>query len=268
VPATSVTTTSATTSSHGCREPRPSRATGSASRRRSPTPLAATDTLPASTSTAGPACRATTAAAAWSARTRATPLLSCPELCDAAFAAEACSVGATSNRCAPLDGVDDWVRAVPALAGAGAGFGVASAASASVDGSTVSVAVGVAVPGDGVAGWAGAGSGAGAGEGAGAGAGGAAGGCSAAGGAGLGGGWGAGAGGAAGAGGGWGALRDGSRPSGSTYVSLAPNLTPRCTYGTSCSASPLGPGSAIGSPSETVALRLTRRSPRCVSETL
>ena len=77
-----------------------------------------------------------------------------------------------------------------------------------------------------------------------------------------------GAGGAAGAGGGLGALRDGSKPSGSTYVSLSPTRIPRWTYGTACSASPDGPGSAMGSPSATDAPFRTRSEPRCVSEAL
>lgn len=79
---------------------------------------------------------------------------------------------------------------------------------------------------------------------------------------------GVGAGGAAGAGGGLGALRGGSSSSGSTYVSLSPTRMPRCRYGTSCSASPVGPGSAIGSPSATVAPLRTRSVPRCVREAL
>jgi hypothetical protein len=76
------------------------------------------------------------------------------------------------------------------------------------------------------------------------------------------------AGGAAGAGGGLGALRGGSNPSGSTYVSLSPTLIPRWTYGTSCSASPDGPGSAIAAPSATAAPLCVRSVPRCVRETL
>jgi hypothetical protein len=79
---------------------------------------------------------------------------------------------------------------------------------------------------------------------------------------------GCGAGGASGAGGGKGAPRDGRSVRGSTYVSLAPTRTPRWTYGTGCSASPVGPASARTSPSETVAPRRTRSDPRCVSDTL
>ena len=76
------------------------------------------------------------------------------------------------------------------------------------------------------------------------------------------------AGGASGAGGGWEAPRGGRSESGSTYVSVEPSRTPRWTYGTGCSASPVGPGSATTSPSATVAPRRTRSVPRCVSETL
>jgi hypothetical protein len=92
-------------------------------------------------------------------------------------------------------------------------------------------------------------------------------GCSAAGGGGASGG-GLDAGGAAGAGGGLGALRGGSNPSGSTYVSLSPTLIPRWTYGTSCSASPDTPGSAIAAPSATAAPLCVRSVPRCVRETM
>ena len=77
-----------------------------------------------------------------------------------------------------------------------------------------------------------------------------------------------GAGGAAGAGGGLGALRGGSKLRGSTYVSSSPMRIPRWTYGTSCSASPEGPGSASASPSPTCSPRLTRSAPRCVSDAL
>jgi hypothetical protein len=83
-------------------------------------------------------------------------------------------------------------------------------------------------------------------------------------------GWGSdcGAGGASGAEGGVGAPRGGRRVRGSTYVSLGPTRTPRWTYGTGCSASPLGPASESASPSETVPPRRTRSAPRCVSDTL
>jgi hypothetical protein len=77
-----------------------------------------------------------------------------------------------------------------------------------------------------------------------------------------------GAGGAAGAGGGLGALRGGSRLRGSTYVSATPARIPRCTYGVSCSGSPVGPGSAIGSPSTTDAPFPTRSVPRWVRDAL
>jgi hypothetical protein len=96
---------------------------------------------------------------------------------------------------------------------------------------------------------------------------GAAAGCWAAGG-GAGAGGGLGAGGAAGAGGGLGALRGGSSASGSRYVSLSPIRTPRWRYVTSCSASPVGPGSAIASPSATFAPWRTCSGPRCVSDAL
>ena len=76
------------------------------------------------------------------------------------------------------------------------------------------------------------------------------------------------AGGAAGAGGGLVATRGGSKDSGSTYVSSSPTRTPRWTYGTSCSGSPDGPGSAIGSPSSTCAPRFTSSCPRCVRDAL
>lgn len=79
---------------------------------------------------------------------------------------------------------------------------------------------------------------------------------------------GAGAGGAAGVGGGMGTARGGSRDSGSTYVSSAPTRMPRCTYGTSCSETPVGPASASGAPSTTRSPRLTRSGPRWVKETL
>jgi hypothetical protein len=95
----------------------------------------------------------------------------------------------------------------------------------------------------------------------------AAGGAAAAGG-GDGSGSGAGAGGAAGAGGGLGALRGGRRPSGSMYESSEASLTPRWTYGRSCSGSPEGPGAAIGSPSATRSPRLTRSAPRWMSDAL
>ena len=62
--------------------------------------------------------------------------------------------------------------------------------------------------------------------------------------------------------------RDGSRVRGSTYVSPGPTRTPRWTYGTGCSTSPLGPASASTSPSATVAPRRTCSAPRCVSDTL
>jgi hypothetical protein len=76
------------------------------------------------------------------------------------------------------------------------------------------------------------------------------------------------AGGAMGAGGGMGALRGGSNSIGSTYVSLSPTRIPRWRYGTSCSDSPVGPGSAIGSPSATLAPFRTRNAPTWVSDTL
>jgi hypothetical protein len=76
------------------------------------------------------------------------------------------------------------------------------------------------------------------------------------------------AGAAAGAGGGLGAPRGGSSPSGSMYVSPSPTLIPRWMYDTSCSASPVGPGSAIAAPSATVAPLRVRSDPRCVRETL
>lgn len=79
---------------------------------------------------------------------------------------------------------------------------------------------------------------------------------------------GCGAGGASGTGGGLEAPRGGRKVSGSTYVSLEPTRTPRWTYGTGCSASPLGPASESTSPSETDAPRRTRRAPRWVKETL
>jgi len=79
---------------------------------------------------------------------------------------------------------------------------------------------------------------------------------------------GAGAGGAAGVGGGMGTARGGSRDSGSTYVSSSPARMPRCTYGTSCSETPVGPASASGDPSATRSPRLTRIGPRWVKETL
>ena len=80
-------------------------------------------------------------------------------------------------------------------------------------------------------------------------------------------GWDAGAGGAAGAGGGWGATRGGRRERGSTYWS-SPSRIPRWTYGASCSGSPDGPGSAIGSPSSTRCARFTSSWPRWVSDAL
>ena len=79
---------------------------------------------------------------------------------------------------------------------------------------------------------------------------------------------GAGAGGAAGAGGGMGAARDGSKDSGSTYVSSSPTRIPRWTYGTSCSRTPVGPASASAAPSATRSPRFTRSGPRWVNETL
>ncbi|CAN5316953.1 hypothetical protein BH20ACT13_BH20ACT13_02370 [soil metagenome] len=79
---------------------------------------------------------------------------------------------------------------------------------------------------------------------------------------------GAGAGGAAGAGGGVGAARGGSKDSGSTYVSSSPTRTPRWTYGTSCSGTPVGPASASGALSVTCSPRFTRSGPRWVNETL
>ena len=51
-------------------------------------------------------------------------------------------------------------------------------------------------------------------------------------------------------------------------VSSSPTRMPRWTYGTACSASPDGPGSAIGSPSATMAPLRTRSGPRCVSDAL
>ena len=77
-----------------------------------------------------------------------------------------------------------------------------------------------------------------------------------------------GAGGASGAEGGMGAPRGGRSVSGSTYASRGPTRTPRWTYGTACSASPVGPASEITSPSETGAPRRTRSAPRCVNDTL
>jgi hypothetical protein len=76
-----------------------------------------------------------------------------------------------------------------------------------------------------------------------------------------------GAGGASGAGG-RGAPRDGSSVSGSTYLSSAATRTPRWTYGTACSASPVGPASATTSPSDTIDPRWTRSEPTWVSDTL
>ena len=49
---------------------------------------------------------------------------------------------------------------------------------------------------------------------------------------------------------------------------MEPTLIPRWTYGTACSACPVGPGSATTSPSATAAPRLTRSLPRWVSDTL
>ena len=117
-------------------------------------------------------------------------------------------------------------------------------------------AVGAAGAASGAAAGTGAGSGEGAGVGAGAGAG-----CVATGGGGAAAGGGV-AGGATGAGGGLGALRGGSSSSGSTYVSASPTRMPRCTYGVACSGSPVGPASAMGSPSRTDAPFLTRSVPR------
>jgi hypothetical protein len=57
------------------------------------------------------------------------------------------------------------------------------------------------------------------------------------------------AGGDSGAGGGPSAPRGGRSPNGSTYVSALPTRMPRCTYGTACSGSPVGPGVATTSPS-------------------
>lgn len=121
------------------------------------------------------------------------------------------------------------------------------------------------------AGAVGAGAGLGAGLGAVAGCGAATGGGGADGGAGFGAtgaGAGTGAGGAAGAGGGVGAARGGRSESGSTYVSPSPTRIPRWTYGTSCSGTPEGPGSATGSPSATMSPRPTISVPRCVSDAL
>jgi hypothetical protein len=84
---------------------------------------------------------------------------------------------------------------------------------------------------------------------------------------GAGAGTGAGAGGSAPAGGGVG-TRDGRSESGSTYVSSEPKRTPKWTYGTSCSGSPDGPLSAIGSPSLTSSPRPTSNCPRWVSDAL
>ena len=78
---------------------------------------------------------------------------------------------------------------------------------------------------------------------------------------------GCGAGGASGAGGGREARRGGRRVSGSTYNSAGPTRTPRWTYGAPCSASPVGPGSARTSSSETTSPRRTCSVPRWVSET-
>jgi len=77
---------------------------------------------------------------------------------------------------------------------------------------------------------------------------------------------GAGAGGASRGGGG--CTCGGRKRSGSRYpCGSEARRTPRCTYGTGCSARPLEPTEATASPSATVAPRVTARAPRCSNVT-
>jgi hypothetical protein len=60
----------------------------------------------------------------------------------------------------------------------------------------------------------------------------------------------------------------GRKRSGSRYpCGSEARRTPRCTYGTGCSARPLEPTEPTASPSATVAPRVTPRAPRCSSVT-
>ena len=61
---------------------------------------------------------------------------------------------------------------------------------------------------------------------------------------------------------------DGRNSSGSRYpCGSATRRTPRCTYGTDCSGTPLDPAEPITSPSSTAAPRSTASAPRCKSVT-